>query len=171
MNFVYHIIIVFLSIFICYKFGDWKNWRIYYPTILFFILCSIGCIVMTFNHPLWLYESKLMNHTFVDLFISITVYPCTIIVFICNFPNKPVKIFLHISFYVFIYTIVEFISFKLGYFSYYNGWNIWCSLIFNYIMFIILIIHHKNPIYGWIIALICPHILFFIMKIPYNTIR
>lgn len=168
---MYHILLAVISIFICYKFGDWRNWKNYYPTILFFILSSVGCIVLTYNHPLWLYQSSLINHTFIDLFISITVYPCTIMVFIPYLPSKISKIIIHISIYVAIYTIPEFISVKLGYFSYYNGWNIWCTLIFNYIMFPILILHYKNPIYAWIIGLISPFIFFYIMKIPYSSIR
>jgi len=34
MNFVYG----FLYLFAAWKWGDWKNWREYYPTILFFII-------------------------------------------------------------------------------------------------------------------------------------
>jgi len=168
---MYHILLAIISIFICFKYGDWRNWKNYYPTILFFILSSVVCILLTYNHPLWLYESKILGHTFCDLLISITVYPSTVLIFIPNFPKKITKIILHISIYVAVYTIPEFIAVKLGYFTYHNGWNIWCTVIFNYIMFPMLMLHYKKPIYAWIIALISPHILFFIMKIPYNSIR
>ncbi len=160
-----------ISILICYKFGDWRNWKKYYPTILFFILSNVVCIVLTYNHPLWLYKPTILNKTFSDLLIAITVYPSTIMLFIPNFPNKKTKITIHISYYVAIYTIVEFIAHKSGYFTYYNGWNIWCSLIFNYIMFTVLFLHYKNPLLAWIIALTSPHILFYIFKIPYSVIR
>jgi len=91
--------------------------------------------------------------------------------FIPNFPKKTTKIITHILFYVAIYTIAELIGVKLGYFTYLNGWNIWYSLILNCMIFPILMLHYKKPLYAWIIALISPHILFFIMKIPYNSIR
>ena len=159
------------SIIICYKLGDWRNWRRYYPTILFFILSSIACAFLTYNHPLWLYHSTVINHTFTDLFITITVYPCTVMMFISHLPNKITKIILHISIYVAAYTIGEFIAVKLGYFTYQNGWNIWYTLIFNYLMFPMLILHYKKPIYAWIIAIVSPHILFFILKIPYSVMR
>jgi len=168
---MYLIILSIVSIFICYKLGDWRNWKIYYSTILFFILSSVTCIILTYNHPLWLYQSSVINHTFTDLFISITVYPCTIMMFIPHLPSKTIKIILHISIYVAIYTIPEFIAVKLGYFTYYNGWNIWCTLIFNSIMFPMLLLHYKKPVYAWVVALISPHILFFIMKIPYSSMR
>ena len=168
---MYHIFLSTTSIYICYKFGDWKNWQKYYSTILFFILSSVVCLVLTYNHPLWLYESKILNRTFSDLLISITVYPSTVMIFIPNFPRKISKIIIYISSYVAIYTIIELISNKLGYFTYHNNWNIWCTIIFNYIMFPMSILHYRKPLVAWIIALISPHILFFILKIPYSTIR
>jgi hypothetical protein len=168
---VFHILLAIASIFICYKFGDWRNWKNYYPTILFFILSNAVCILLNYNHPLWFYESKILNHTFCDLLVCITVYPSTIMIFIPNFPKKITKGIIHISYYVSIYTIIEFFGVKFGYFTYHNGWNIWCTIVFNYIMFLILYLHHKKPLYAWIIALTSPHILFFIMKIPYNSIR
>lgn len=168
---MYHILIALLSIFICYIFGDWRNWKGYYSTILFFILANVVCMLLTYNHQLWCYESKLLNCSFCDLLICITVYPSTVMVFIPHFPKEIKKIVPHVSFYVAIYTIAELISLKLGYFTYDHGWNIWCTLIFNSIMFPILYLHYKKPLYAWVIALISPHILFFIMKIPYNSIR
>jgi len=168
---MYHIFLALISIFICYRFGDWRHWKNYYPTILFFILSNVVCILLIYNHPLWFYESKFLNHTFLDLLICITVYPSTVMVFIPNFPKKITKMIKHISFYVAIYTIAEIIGMKLGYFTHQNGWNIWYTVIFNYIMFPIIYLHYKKPIYAWIIALISPHMLFFLMKIPYKSIR
>lgn len=160
-----------ISVILCYKFGDWRNWKVYYSTIIFFILSSVVCILLTYNHPLWFYESRILNKTFSDLFISITVYPSTVMIFIPNFPRKRIKAFTHITYYVVIYTIVEYIALKLNYFSYHNGWNIVYSLIFNYIMFPLLFLHYKKPLYAWIIALCAPHILFYLLDIPYDVIR
>ena len=168
---MYIIFLSLCSIYICYKFGDWKNWGKYYSTILFFILSSVSCAFLTYNQPLWLYKSVIIDHTFTDLFISIILYPCTVMMFIPHLPSKITKIILHISAYVVVYTIPEFIAVKLGYFTYFNGWNIWYTLIFNCMMFPMLILHYKKPLYAWVIALISPHILFFILKIPYSVIR
>lgn len=168
---MFHILLAVVALLICYKYGDWKNWENYYPTILFFILSNVVCILLTYNHPLWFYESNILNRTFNDLLICITVYPSTVMTFIPNFPKKFIKRMAHIAYYVSIYTIVEFIAVKLGCFTYHNGWSIWHSALFNLTMFPILYLHYKKPLYVWAIALISPHILFFIMKIPYSSIR
>jgi hypothetical protein len=168
---MYHILLAVISIVMCYKFGDWRNWKKYYSTILFFILSNVVCILLTYNHTLWQYETKILNSTFCDLFICITVYPSVVMLFIPNFPKKTTKIITHISYYVAIFTLAEWIAIKLGYFAHFNDWNIWFSAIFNYILFSVLYLHYKKPLYAWGIALISPHILFFLMQIPYNSIR
>lgn len=168
---MYIIFLSLASILLCYKFGDWKNWRSYYPTILFFILSNVVCILLTYKHPLWLYSPTIINRTFTDLTIAITVYPSTMLIFLPNFPKAPVKILTHMSYYVAVYSLAEVIGFYTGYFSYYNGWNIWYSVIFNYIMFSILILHYKRPIIAWIVVLLSPHVLFFLFKVPYSVIR
>ena len=168
---MYLIFLSVSSIVICYKLGDWRNWKKYYSTILFFTLTSVIFTVLTYNHPLWSYKSVVINHTFTDLFMCITIYPSTIMMFIPHLPSKTTKKALHVSIYVTLYTIAEFIAKNLGYFTHYNGWNIWCSLIFNYIMFSVLILHYKNPIYGCVLVLIGYNIILLIMKVPYNSIR
>jgi len=168
---MYYIFLAIVSIVISYKFGDWRNWKNYYPTILFFILSNVACTLLTYNHTLWSYETKILSHTFCDLFVCITVYPSIVMLFIPKFPKKITKIITHISFYVAIFTIAELIGMKFGYFTHHNGWNIWFSIIFNYILFPLLYLHYKKPLYAWIIALISPHILFFLMKIPYIIIK
>lgn len=168
---MYHIFLSIISIFICYKFGDWTNWSKYYSTILFFILNSVIYALLTYNHPLWLYESPFFHKTLSDLLICLTVYPCTVMVFIPHFPKKITKSIPYITFWVALYSILEFISIKLGYFNYYNGWSIWFSVIANYIIFAMLILHYKKPLHAWLVVLISPFVLFYIMKIPYNKIR
>ena len=168
---MYLVFLAVVSIIICYKLGDWRNWREYYSTILFFILSNAVCILLTYNHSLWLYNSEILNHTFSDLFICITIYPSVVMLFIPRFPKKIMRIITHISFYVLIFTIAELIGIKFGYFNHYNGWNIWFTIIFNYILFLILYLHYRKPLYAWIIALMSPHILFFLLKISYISIK
>jgi hypothetical protein len=41
-----------ISVCLCYKYGDWKNWKKYHATILFFILGILVCDLLTYNKPL-----------------------------------------------------------------------------------------------------------------------
>lgn len=168
---MFHIVVALIAISVCYKWGDMKNWKLYYPTILFFIIGDLSYNVITYNNPLWLYYSPLLKHTFSDLLIDITVYPSTVLVFVPNFPKGTYKRGLYISYYVLIYTFFEFVSLRLGYIIHFNGWNIMSSIIFNYVMFIMIILHHKKPLIAWSLVLVAPHILLYLYKIPYSMIR
>lgn len=35
-----------LFILVCYKWGDWRNWKTYYPTILFLIAGTLFTILL-----------------------------------------------------------------------------------------------------------------------------
>jgi hypothetical protein len=168
---MYYIGLSLTSILLCLKWGDWRNWKNYYPTILFFMVSNLASNLITYKTPLWLYNPTLLGCTFTELLIIVTIYPSTLLIYLPNFPNTTFKRIVHLTYYVAIYTTVEVISLRLGYFSHLNGWNTIHSILFNYIMFSILILHHKKPLMAWAIAFISPHILLYLFKIPYSTIR
>ena len=67
--------------------------------------------------------------------------------------------------------IIETISFYLGFISYQNGWSIWWSGIFYFIMFIVIRLHHKNPLLAWLISF--PIVAFFLVyfQVPISSIK
>jgi hypothetical protein len=89
-----------------------------------------------------------------------TVYPSVMLVFIPYFPKLIEKKILYILFWVSLVTTVEFISYRLGSFSYDNGWNLGWSLIFTIIMFPLIYLHYKKPLWAWILA--CAELAIFI---------
>ncbi|WP_223292278.1 hypothetical protein [Salipaludibacillus neizhouensis] len=42
-------------------FGDWGNWRKYYPTILFIVLVCLFAYALTYDQPLWLYHGIFLS--------------------------------------------------------------------------------------------------------------
>lgn len=38
------------------KWGNWRRWRDYYPTILFFIIGDLLYSCLLYNHQLWAYQ-------------------------------------------------------------------------------------------------------------------
>lgn len=49
---MFRIILVLVFVIIAWKWGDWKNWKLYYPTILFMILGDFVYIFLTYKKPL-----------------------------------------------------------------------------------------------------------------------
>jgi hypothetical protein len=136
-------------ILVTYKFGDLKNWKLYYPTILFFWCGNLIGFSVFHNHRLWEYKSSFFSHTTVDLIQMVIIFTCTTILFLQYNPDKMSKKVLYILLWVFIYSSVEWFFHLFGVIVYNHGWNIWWSVIHNIYQFILLRVHYKRPILAW----------------------
>ena len=160
------IILIIISIFLCWKYGDWKNWRLYYPTILYMVIGNLTCDILVCRNPLWSYTINSLNHIYADLLVTSLIYPCTIILFLTYYPKLIKKQVAYILLWVFIYSSVEYIATILGGFSYSNGWTIKWSILFNCIMFPLLYLHYKRPLWVWPISMALAFLVLYIFKIP-----
>lgn len=169
--------LIFLSILIwllsACKWADWKNWRHYYSTILFFINGDLVYYVMTYNHPLWeLIASPVFNVTFTVLIIAFIAWPASVLLYLSLYPksNEFLKI-LYVLKFVAFFTITELIIFQFDQIKYSNGWNILWSLGFNLLMFPLLKIHHEKPPLAWILALVLGSSVLYFFKIPLSSMK
>ena len=167
----YQIIVTLIIVAISLKWGDWKNWQRYYPTMLFFVSGGFIYSLLTYNYPLWAYESPLLKTTFSDLLISLVFFPATIVLFLPNMPIGRLKQAMWISFWVLVYSITEIVSYRLGFFSYHNGWNIWWSVLFNCFMFPLLWLHYKKPVWSFPIAIALGILIILYFRIPFSCMK
>lgn len=130
---IVHVVIGVIALLIGWKFGDWRNLKKYYPTILFFIIGDLLYNIMTYNHPAWMYNKGWIfpNHTLTNLWVMITVYPATVITYLFHFPKRKSKQAFYILFWVILYVFFELLSYMLGFVKYSNGWNMWWSILFG----------------------------------------
>jgi hypothetical protein len=161
-----------------WKWGDWKRWRAYYPTILFFICGDLLKNFLLYNYPMWTYEESILgesilsNHTFISLMIMFVVYPSTILIYLGRFPNTKGKQFFWYSLWVFIYSLTEYINYRyLSLIHHHNGWTIGWSILFNMIMFFMFWVHHKNPLVALAISAIWVIFLWNVFDVPVRTLR
>ena len=70
-----------------WRWGDWRNWQKYYPTILFIMFVNYANGYITYNQPLWQFESPLLKTTLSDIFVSLLAYPSTVLLFLPRYPN------------------------------------------------------------------------------------
>jgi hypothetical protein len=108
----YQIIVTLIIVTISLKWGDWKNWQRYYPTMLFYASGAFIYSLLTYRHPLWAYESPLLKTTFSDLLISLVFFPATIVLFLPNMPKGRLKQAMWVSFWILVYTITEMVSYS-----------------------------------------------------------
>ena len=155
----------------CWKWGDWKNWKEYYHTILYFILIDFLNNFLTANYPLWKYQHTPLNHTLSDVLVAFTVYPSTVLLFLPYYPKKIIRKVAYILCWVSLYTFIEVSSVKIGIFTYHNGWNIWWSIGFNFGMFIMLRFFYKHPLLAWPVSWLLITITLMFFKLPIDNMR
>jgi len=167
----YTVLLVLLTL----KFGDWKNWQLYYPTILYYAVVYFTYALLCYNFPLWEYESPLLKTTGSDLLLTLIAAPATIILYL-TYLNKILlksKAFtpLYITAWVAFLTIVEWTSYQLGFFSYFNNWSIWWSLLFNCTLFPMLWLHFKKPLWAILLAFVFAIMVLTCFHVPFSSMK
>ncbi len=142
------------------KWGDWRNWKVYYPTFLFLIIGDFIYLYLLSDHyPMWRYipppGDREMGITNIHVSFSIMAikYPATCLAYLSNFPER--GLMMKIGYYlawVVIYFVNELVDLHFHLIKYYNGWNIWWSVLFNAVMFFILKVHFHRPSIAWVFS-------------------
>jgi uncharacterized membrane protein YoaK (UPF0700 family) len=121
---------------IALKYGDWRNWQKYYSTILFFMMGNYIYCLFACHYALWSYESPLLGKTLSQLFVTLSLYPATTLLYLPFFPKKKlIKQIFYIFLWVLIYSTIEKVSYLIGFFSYAHGWSFGWSVLFNCLCF------------------------------------
>lgn len=173
--FDFQIIVTLITVAAAWKYGDWRNWSHYYPTILFIVLVNFTYNLISYNFPLWEYESPLLKTTGSDLLLNLMAFPAVIILYLTYFRKVLLEqkgyIPAYILAWVAFFTLTEWLSFNWGFFSYHNGWSIWWSLFFNCMMFPIIWLHYKRPLWAIGISLVIATFFITYFNIPYSSIK
>jgi hypothetical protein len=157
-----------LFIFSAYKWGDWKNLRRYYPTMLFFGMGDLIYHIVFCEKTLWRFELDLLAKPINELFVIFAIFFPTVLLYISRFPNKRSLKIAYILFWILLYMGIEIFTLKIGMLTHHNGWTIWWSLLHNTVQFLLVFLHHKNPVWAWIIALIFLFLIMHIFNVPYT---
>lgn len=156
-----------LFVLACYKWGDWKNWRLYYSTILFLALGDLIYLYVSSVKPLWQYTAKLFPGTLTTLIVALIIYPCTVLLFIPIYNKlRTWRKHVYIVIWVGIYFGLELLGLKYDYMQHFNGWNWRYSFLFDCLTFPMLIIHQKLTPAAWLMAAIIGVSITFYFKLP-----
>ncbi|MGC5327370.1 CBO0543 family protein [Brevibacillus sp. SYSU BS000544] len=161
-----------LAIFSTWKWGNWRNWQEYYPTILFYITINLLHLVLTYDHPQWVFHDYFVpNGTIKTLIMIFTQYPCFTILFCTYLPSNKPLLPLYFVLWTCLFGILEFISILAGVISYKNGWHFGWSILLNLCTFSILYLHYKRPLWGWVLSFILTSIFLIIFQVPITKLK
>lgn len=169
---LYYIGVAIIMTAACWRWGDWRNWKAYYPTILYYIIGDLTSYVLFRAHPLWVYQEWVRDNHFVpDLFYAVFVYPSMIILYLSRFPGERRRQAGYMILWIAGYTLFEFVSVQLHFLSYANGWSILHSAVLNIGMFALLRLHQKKPLLTWPISMALALGMLVLFNIPLNSIE
>ena len=163
------IIIALIWLLVTLRWGRWKEWKTYYSTILFFIAGDFIHAYISSVKPLWRFSSDpLFSGVIEHLISSLLIFPCTVLLLFSFYPeSKSWKIkTLYITMWISIYSAGEFLALKLGYYFHANDWSLVDSIIFDCLLFPLLIIHQKKPQIAWLISLAIGSFITIWFKLP-----
>jgi hypothetical protein len=145
------IIIAVVCFGLCYKWGDWKNWKLYYPTILFYIIATLTAHILMEKQQLWSVHVLFDSDMLADYFMSCILFPPVVILFLCNYPKQITKKIMYIFVFVFTFSLTEYIAGIQKAITYGNKWNFISAILLYIGTFIMLPLHHKKPLFAWLI--------------------
>ncbi|MDQ0897483.1 hypothetical protein QFZ80_001311 [Paenibacillus sp. V4I7] len=150
-----------------WRWGDWRHWQTYHSTILYYLLGDIFYMVLTSHYPLWQHQPWPPIHSYIGVEIGCFVcFASTTLIYLGLFPNGVGKSILWIGFWVVIYSLIEVIYMFCDAIKYFNGWNLFYSVLFNMIMFPLLRLHFFRPLLTYIISIPIAIAILVIFQVP-----
>ncbi|WP_206872969.1 CBO0543 family protein [Clostridium zeae] len=165
------IIPVFVFLFSAYRWGDWKRWQRYYPTMLFFGFGDLIYITVFHDKVLWDFPTNFLVSSLDELLLIFGIFFPTTLLLLTYYPQKLYCQISYIIMWIAIYMFIEVVDLITGIIVYSNGWSIWWSLLHNTVQFPLIALHHRKPLLSWIIALIFLAIIMNIFNVPFTVIE
>ncbi|MFX3617131.1 MAG: CBO0543 family protein [Sporolactobacillus sp.] len=170
-----HLIIGPLYILAAVIWGKWRNWKTYYPTILFVIVWDLIYNCLLINYPMWQFipigpeHVILPVHTLICFYSMLTLYPAWIILFLSHFPqqNRFWRRAGYIILVAVILTVIEIFDHYLFHsISYYHHWNIGWSFILDLLMFLMISVHFRHPLAALMLSAVSLLGFLWIFQVP-----
>ena len=154
----------------CYKWGAWRKWREFYPSILFLIIGDMAYNFVFHDYSLWCYAG-FVNHTVANIIAMFLVFPPVVILFLSHWPQKWTRKTLYVLVWSIGFTLLEYSSLCLCLFTHHNGWNIFWSFTLYILGFAIVRLHYRHPLLVWPICAALAAVTMFIFKLPFDLLK
>lgn len=168
-------IISILTILTAWCFSDWKNWKLYYPTIIFTIALDFASTILTYNYSLWYFKGTLFlpNHVLTDMWMKLVFFPPLIIIYLSHYPYQKTLMNqgVYITLWSFFWGIVEGFYVLVGLTTHHNGWHMGWSAFVWVLMFIGIRLHHTRPLLTWVLCGVFAVFLIIYFNVPINKLK
>ncbi|MFD2923093.1 CBO0543 family protein [Halobacillus naozhouensis] len=167
-----HILIVLWAMLAAWRWADWSRFREFHATMLYMPAMDLLYFYFTHDYLLWTVQSHFgIPHTGVALLYTFIVFPCTVILFLSNYPNKLGRQIIHVGKWVILYIGTEWIGHLAGAIHYNNGWALGWSFLFVIVMFPMLFLHYKRPFLAYLASVIIIIFLINWFDVPWASLH
>lgn len=162
-----HILLLVIILFLSIKKGNWKDWELYYPTMLYISLSTILYEFISHSQfHLWeLQEKKLLSQMNVHFLHALVINPLVAFIFLSNYPEEWSKQLTYTLKWIIAFLIGEWFAKKFLLLHYHNGWHLGWSSLFLVIMFPMLRLHFLYKI--WAISFSVFFVFFLLLVFNY----
>lgn len=154
-----------------WKWGDWRNWQKYYPTILYVILGNMASELLMYRTPLWEYSDMFGDYMVLLIGQMVLLFPGMVILYLSLYPQKPVHQVLYILAWTLGFTLLEAAAMRTNTFDHYRGWNIWYTALHDLVMFLLLRLHFKKPLLVWPVSFAVAFAVLWYFRLPLDIAR
>jgi hypothetical protein len=144
---MFHIVVIIVIILSSLKWGSWNRWREFLPTIYYFSFFNMFYQYISYTmKAVWELSGFFINMFVTDSLYTMIAYPCLVVLFLSNYPEEiRLKILYYLK-YIGVATLIEWAAGKMDSIEYFEGWNLWWTILFYFIMFPMLRLHYRNPV-------------------------
>jgi hypothetical protein len=163
-----HLLIALFTIYSAWRWAEWKNWQKYHTTMIFITAGGLLYEYLTKDFTLWIFHPDfLYDHQITVIVYAVITMPLNALLFLSRYPTTTkLRQIKYLLTWIFIYSLVELGLQILGRISYENGWNYWHSVMFDFMMFPMLRLHHVKPLRAYALSLIIIVVLMWYFKVP-----
>lgn len=163
-----HLALTLFSIFAVWRWGDWKHWQRYHPTMLYITAGGFLYEYISKDYVMWIFHPDfLYNHTLVVVTYAVLTMPLNVLLYLSHFPeSNKWRQLLYICKWVAIYAVGELVLEYFGRISYQHGWNYYHSILFDMMMFPMLRLHHVKPLIAYVLSVIIVVAMLWMYQVP-----
>ena len=154
---MFPIVVGFVLMFAAWRWGDWRHWRKYLPSIQFFIGGDMLYNLLCRNHLVWDYPhppNLFTNHLINNLVYMLLLYPTFTLIYLYRYPygKSVMKQIVYILAWIVAWLAFELYMITHGLCVYHYGWTYGWSTFFACVMVSMIRLHHTRPLMGYILS-------------------
>ncbi|TYP69491.1 hypothetical protein BCM02_1147 [Paenibacillus methanolicus] len=152
-----HVGMAAFMVWLNWRYKTYRRWREYQPTMLYVAACDLLYQGLCARYVLWTYVPKwpvyhqlLTNYGYTFIFL-----PATALLYLSHYPVES-RLYakgLYVLKWYAAFVIGEWVYVALTFMDYGHGWTLGWSMLFNVMMFSMMLLHHKRPLWAYLFTI------------------